>query len=129
MLKLPCAISLLSVYHLQSPTVLLQIPRSGLAQLERGQVHCKNIVNSEVLMDTKLLMIESHVSRKVCCIDEHTTLHLAALPCGFMYLVYMDRREYRMQVFHAYVDVHIDGTCMINVVSTIHSWKHQWAYY
>ena len=33
-----------------------------------------------------------------------------------------------MQVFHAYVDVHIDGTCMINVVSAIHSWKHQWAY-
>ena len=33
-----------------------------------------------------------------------------------------------MQVFHVYVDVHIDGTCMINVVSAIHSWKHQWAY-
>ena len=31
-----------------------------------------------------------------------TTLHLAALPCGCIYLVYMDRRKYRMHMFHAY---------------------------
>ena len=77
-----------SLTELQS---CLHIPRSGLAQLEGGRVHCKNIVNSEVLTDTKLT-----------CVTQSMIYRWSNTPLSIW------------QHYPVYVDVHIDWTCSIN---------------
>ena len=132
----------------------LHIPRSGLAQLEGGQVHCVNIVNSEVRRDNRYWrsigtchtkydeLMNNHspfgsiiLYMWMCTLTERAPLinvtNMVISPFGrstlwlYVFGIRGEERD-KMHMFHVYKWCVRWWHC-IYVVSRMHSWKHPWA--